>query len=312
MRNERKPWKSVRSLWLTRVGFLMIAFLLWALMELGQERFESRISVPVKLVQTPDDRLIVNPPEWVRVLSKAEGLYAFQERFREQSELELPFDAFESDGRNRYYLTSERFNRLASSIIPSSVSWSLVGDTLWLETSSLTSKLVPVVANLDLQFENPYYAFSDPVLKPDSIFVFGKDEILDTLSAFRLQRYRQTNVNALITYYSSLEMPDGITSPTDVVQVEQDVRPFTEKNLEVRLFSNHPEGHWEPSPRQINVTCRVPLEYYSQLSDVDIRAEVRPVEGGSAVAPVLLTKVPSYVEIIDWSPHYVDLIQRQR
>lgn len=311
MRNERKPWKSVRSLWLTRIGFLFVAFLLWALMELGQERFESRINVPVTLTQTPDDRLIVNPPEVVRVLSKAEGLYAFQERFREQTHIELPFDAFESDGVSRYYLTSERFGRLANSVIPSSVSWRLVGDTLWLETSTLQSKLVPVVANLKLEFETPFYAYGESSLSPDSIFIFGREEILDTLSGLYLQRFSEKNVNSPISYYAELEMPEGLTSPTDVIHVEQDVKQFTEKQLRVRLFSNHLEDHWRPSPNTIQVRCRVPLDAYQQLSDVDIRAEIQAVEGGNAVAPVVLTKVPQYVEVIDWSPQYVDLIQNQ-
>lgn len=308
MRNERKPWKSVRSQWLTRIGFLLIAFTLWALMELGQEKFESRISVPVQLVGTPNDRLIVNPPDVLRVLSKAEGLYAFQEKFREQRELELPFDAFEEGANGSYYLSNDRFAEVASAFLPSSVRWNLV-DTLWLETSSLNGKLVPVVSNLKLTFQEPFYQFGKPQLNPDSIFVFGREEILDTLEAIGLPRYIQTEVNHPISYYAELNLEKGITSTKDVVHVVQDVLPYTEKQLVLRLIVPDEELEYTASPNRVNIRVRVPMDGYEEVDELGFKAVVEPVEGGSAIAPVRVVRVPENVEIIDWSPHYVDLIK---
>lgn len=311
MAKPNKAWKSKRSLWLTRLGFLSLALLLWLLMELSQAEFNSVVEVPVRLDNQPQDQMIVNAPERIKVISRAEGVFAFRERFKEQDQLVLPFDEFESEGLHKFYLTKERFDAIARNYTSNSVDWELAVDTFWLEASNLQRKLVPVRVGIQASFKEPYYKYGKPVVEPDLVFIFGTAEELDTITSLRVPAWKGVDINEDIDFTWQVELSERLSSPTEEIHIHQTVVPYTEKELNVEIGMTNAGGVWTTVPRFVQLTCKVPLSEYGRLGPNQFEAQVMRLDHGDAQVPVRWTRVPDYVEIVDWTPRYVEIIQNK-
>ncbi|NVK28412.1 MAG: hypothetical protein HWE14_10235 [Flavobacteriia bacterium] len=308
MATPNKKWKSKRSLWLSRLGFLMLSFFLWALLQLGQNKFRTTVEVPINLVDTPHDRMILDAPKSVSVVSKSGGLYALREMWRTQDPVRVSFKAFERSGASNLYLTPESFSEATLNDVPNHVEW-LLADTLWIRTSTLQRKAIPVVARLDLQFKDPYYSYGSPLVNPDTLFLFGPPEVLDTMTVFRTPEFSQKEVEEDVVISWKVVTPEGIISPVEEIEIVQKVSTYTEKWVDVELNQVGSAFNWKPIPNKVSVKCRVPLDEYSRLQGSMIRAEVERILSGDAEVPVKFVHHPDFAEIVDWAPRYVEIIE---
>ncbi|KAB2814599.1 YbbR-like domain-containing protein [Phaeocystidibacter luteus] len=308
MAAPNKKWKSKRALWLSRFGFLVLSFFLWSLLQLGQNKFRTTVEVPILLIDTPHDRMILDPPKTVSVVSKSGGLYALREMWKSQDQIELSFKAFERGGTTDLYLSPEAFSEATTDDVPGHVEWTL-SDTLWIHTSTLQRKALPVVARLDLQFEHPYYKHGAPEVNPDTIFLFGPPEVLDTMSVFKTPVFAMTGVEEDVNITWEIVAPEGVLSPVEELEIVQKVAPYTEKWVDVELNKVGSRLSWKPIPNKVSVKCRVPLDEYSRLQGSMIRAEVERILSGDAEVPVKFVHHPDFAEIVDWAPRYVEIIE---
>lgn len=309
-KGNKKEWKSKRSLWLTRLAFLALSCFLWLLLELGSNRYTTTLEVPIHLVDLPRDEMVLKAPDVLRIKSKAAAIYSITGALKDRELISIPFSYLEREADNVYFLTTEGFTDAAAGDIPAYAEWQIMGDTVWITTSSLERKKVPLIPNHNLTYKEPYYAFGKPVLNPDSLFVFGPAELLDTLKSVRLPEYKETNVEEDVEYTWDVVLPERLLSSTRTVEVHQPIAQFTEKWIDVQL-DVPATANWIAQPSMVSVRCRVPLSSYGGIRPKMFNATVTKRADGDAEAAIEWLKIPDDVELIDWTPRYVEIVQKR-
>lgn len=310
LKKDKKAWKNRRSIWLTRLAFLLLSIFLWTLLKLSSSDLHAVVEVPVKLVDQPLNVMLVDPPTSMKVRYSGFGLSGLMERWKDQQEIELPFESFASAGDGRYFLSTDRFQNSVANRAPEGIAWNGLVDTLWIATGSLERVKLPVVSRLHLQFEAPYYKLGQPVISPDSIYIFGPKGILDTMQFYLLPVHSASNVNHQVNVEFPVELSQPLHSSTEQVRVIQEVAPTTEKWVEVELQNETFTNKWKAFPSVVRVRCRVAVEDYSRLHGALFKATYKRLIEGDAEVPVKWDHVPEFVEVLDWTPKYVELIEQ--
>lgn len=305
----KKHWKSKRSLWLTRLAFLALSAFIWGLLKLGTSEFQTTIDVPVRLVDLPSDKIFVNPLKSVKVIVSAPAMYALKEGWIDQDTLPVSFLRFKTMEEGKFYMPSHSFIQNAVGFQSSHVKWVGMKDSLWVQTSSLSKKKLAVHIDLDIDYLEPYYKFKSPVILPDSVFVFGPEDVLDTMKFLQLPTVVESEVSGNIEKLIPLKLPVDLQSPTKVIQVVQRVEPSTLKTVAVTLDNSEFTNQWKAFPESVQVTCRVPLKDFDRLNGDLFMAVYERLESGDAEVPVLWERQPEFAEIVSWSPTYVELIE---
>lgn len=311
IQRAKKEWKNKRSIWLTRLAFLLLSAFIWGLLKLGNSNFQTTITVPLKLMDVPQDIMFVQPLNEVNVRISAPALYAFKEEWTDQDSVRISFNRFTAFDEERYFLKSSSFIQAAQNYVSGNVEWLRLADSTWVNTSSLAKVKVELRANFDLDFIPPYYSFKEPTLTPDSIYVFGPSEVLDTLRYLTLPKVSQTSVESDVNRILPVKLPQGLQSSTKSVAIQQRVEPSTVKWVEVALDNSDYTTKWKAAPEIVNVQCRVPVSDFSRLHGGLFSASYMRLDKGDAVVPIRWNHVPDFVEVLDWSPKYVELIEQR-
>lgn len=301
---------SAKRAWLGRILFIALAGFIWMLLQVAERKFNYQIAVPVELTDVPADLLIITRPDSVLLEVNAAGLYGWRQSWREQDVKRLSFEDFQPTTGGRFFISSRRM--LAEWSLPSegAVAWSALEDTLWVKTSVLERVKLPVESKIKVTYSPPYFGYGKRSIRPDSLFVFGPAEVLDTLRSIPTEVVVKTDVRQSFSTVVALRLPPSTHSSTREVTVSQEVRVFTEKWVEVPLQISGNRGAWKPEPGFVRVKCRVALEDYQRLNgDVFVATYKRNIEG-DAESPIEWTHVPGYVELLDWQPKYVEIIER--
>ncbi|GGH73264.1 YbbR-like domain-containing protein [Phaeocystidibacter marisrubri] len=307
----KKDWKNKRSIWLTRLVFLLLSAFIWGLLKLGNSNIQTTITVPLKLMDVPQDIMFVEPLNEVDVRISAPALYAFREEWTEQDSVRISFNRFTAYDDQHYYLKSASFIQATQNYQPGSVDWIRLADTTWVNTSSLAKVKIELRADFDLDFIPPYYRYKKPILTPDSIYVFGPSEVLDTLRYWKLPTITQSAVDGDVNRILPVNLPVGLQSSTKSVAVQQRVEESTVKWVEVSLNNSDYTTKWKAVPEVVNVKCRVPVSDFGRLHGGLFSASYMRLEKGDAVVPIRWNHVPDFVEVLDWSPKYVELIEQR-
>lgn len=306
---DKTPWKSRRSLWLTRLGFLVLSAFLWLLLQLGDSMYTQEFTVPVQLEKTPRDRMLLQRPSAILIRSEAPGINALRQMWSEPDPITLDFDAFEEREDDVFILTDNAFQNEVGPQISSRVRWKLADDSLVIKTSSLQRKKIAIKAHLELSFEPPYFAQGQPIVTPDSIYVFGAPEIMDSLRVIHVPTFAADDVKDDVSYQWNPELPGELSSLTEVVEIVQRVNAFTEKWVEVPIRLPNQRRTWRPVPEHVRVRCRVPLESHDRLQGSMFKVVINKSEYGSALVPLKWEHIPDFVEVLDWQPHYFEIIE---
>lgn len=306
-----KKWNNRRSVWVSRVAFLLLSAFIWVLLKLGSRDMATTIVLPVNLIDTPQDVMLIDPLKEVRVRSHASGVYLIRANWTDPDPVDISFDLFHKYEGGRYYLTGEDLTDAISEFAPSGTAWESMGDTLWIGTSSLLRKAIPVMTDLNLEFEPPFYKSGEVEVLPDSIYVFGPAEVLDTISVYRLPHYSAQEVEEDITASFEIRLPGNVHSPTSSVRIRQEVAPFTEKWLEIEVDDPPGAFSWKAVPERVRVKCRVAVSDYDRLHSGLFKATYTRLESGDAEVPVRWEHIPSFAEITDWMPKYLELMEVQ-
>lgn len=185
-----------------------------------------------------------------------------------------------------------------------------VGDKLTITLAPRHSKaFVPDISAVDFQFEGMMGLSGKPVIKPDSIVLYGSRESLDkvtTVSAARqtLKHIRVSGRYSLRIDSSWAEYPDLRISASSI-EVWLPVELFIEKKLTipVQLTDEHLNGGGRVRlyPSEVEVTCLVPRNEYSRVKASDFTVAASLPENDKYITPHV-TRFPVAVRVKSVSP----------
>ncbi|MBN2681353.1 MAG: hypothetical protein JXR58_02485 [Bacteroidales bacterium] len=284
------------------------------------ENYSDTISFPVEYTNLPKNQVLIGElPKILDIKIKAKGFKLLNYRLNPPN-VPVVFDVgsyvlnkLEDDNSGRFYiLTSTALEKIQRQLSNDITIVDIKPDTLFFQLSSLSSKKVPVYADLNLELKPQFMLFGDIICKPDSVVVKGPDILLEKLESYPTENYTFRNLSETKTKSINLAQKDGFHLSQQKVKVTVPVEEFAEKSLEIPISTkNVPDSlRLKTSPSLVKVKFTLPFSMFEKILPTDFAAEVdyKYIDESTKNLKVKLAKYPHEIHTISFSPRKVDFI----
>ena len=312
---RRQQWKEIFIF----IFFLLLSFGFWLLQSLQQD-YERRIELPLRYKNVPSEWVLSEGnPEKVSILLRDKGTtliyYSWRANFN-------PVDISLS-GLSRL---SGNSLSVAGSILETAVSKQLISSTsvvsidpreIILRYDSLSSRILPVVENINITTK-PGYQVSDSIkLSRPEVRLYGSRSVLDTLNEIRTKLVFLENASKTKELTAQLDLPEGVKSDYETVKLTIPIEEFTEKKINLPVLCHDIPHNYvlRLFPSTVEVTCNVPVSQFRELTEEKLEIiisfkEFRDYQSTGKI-PVRLTKKPSWVMTTAVLPQELEFIIEQ-
>ncbi len=268
---------------ITFIICLGFALGLWFLNALSKE-YTVTISYPVKYINLPKDKLLINTPAPNLNITVSSGGFAILHQ-----KLSMVFTSLVVDGNNfpsyileadssiRYaaptdklkeYLAEQINNELTvTNIYPDSISFNL---------EQLVEKKFAIKANINYTLLKQHYLSSDITFKPDSVLVLGPKSVLDTLTCVYTQHQSYKDLRQNIQRNLNLENILNCSFDTKRAVMNIQIEEFTEKQFDIPInIINVPDSvDVKLFPSKVKLYFQVGLSQFSEVNEEDFNVFV--------------------------------------
>ncbi len=136
-------------------------------------------------------------------------------------------------------------------------------------------RLLPVEWAGNVQPAAEYYIVGKPELSPEYVKVYGRKDIVDTVSIIRTELVALSQLKDTATVQIALQTPQGVRLGRDSVSLKVVTERFTEKAFVVPIVvQNVPEGECvRLFPQEAEVTVQVGMSRFADVSADDVVAQ---------------------------------------
>jgi len=300
--------------------FIGIATSIWFLWTLEKE-YTTVISNPVEYVNLPDNIVLVDElPSKIQMEVTGKGFAILRHNWDiSKKSLKIDFKVLhpakldETDGQRIELNLNSIKTRLADQLTDIRVI-AVIPNTIPLEFARMVKKMVPIIADLDLELEKQYMLRGSIVIIPDSIEVSGPSSVLDTLSSIFTNPLKLRKVeNAIKRNLGLVAVHEKLTLSEKRVQVEIPIEQYTEKSLDVPVNSiNVPDSlHLKIFPASAKLTFRVVVSEFEAIQPENFNLSVdyaSIVEGNPERLMIEIVQSPEYIDNIKINPETVGYI----
>lgn len=191
-------------------------------------------------------------------------------------------------------------------------------DTVMIPLLTVQKRKLPVVVQDNVTLL-PQRIFSSPrKITPDSVWVTATNDVMDTIQAvYTFPEAPQTIGDTLIKDLQ-LILPEMATASSEVVHVEYDVEPFSEKKLQIPIepVNVAPGYSCRMFPPNAKVSFYVGLSQYEQADEGEFRiaadfSNVHPGDKASRIR-VSILKAPDFIQNVSFEPSYAEFILEKK
>ena len=184
------------------------------------------------------------------------------------------------------------------------------------EFDRLIRKKVPILPIIDINYKLGYERAEDWRIIPDSVWVAGPSNIIDTLNHFPTQAFKKNKVDKQIREILKLSEIPQLKSDLSEVQITAAVNKFTEKTLETFInIKNLPDSLTiKLFPKSVETTFLVLMDNIEEINSSDFLfyCDFNDTHGGKANSlKIKLDNKPDGVRNIRWNPKRLDYLIRQ-
>lgn len=190
----------------------------------------------------------------------------------------------------------------------------VVSDTIYIPMLKQNRKRLPVRLCTKAVLQ-PQHIYSAPTkLSPDSVWVSGTNNYLDTMTAVYTERQPTIQLNDSYTTQFNFVLPQGVSCDYSNVEVKYSVEMLTQKDLQVPVTAiGVPDGYrMMVFPQSITVTFSVGLSNYEKIeaNSFDIVADMSNITPGSSQRRIKLkiAHLPDNIYNINYSPISVEYL----
>ena len=309
---------TLNKLFLRYLVFLCIAMILWYANALRNE-YISEVNFPVRYANLPEEKVLLNElPSHLSLKIRGIGFVLLKYKFNSRR-TPLQYDLSYSS-RLRETLHSEIFysptalyaDRLAQQLSEGAQILAILPDTLFMEFGDITRKKVAVTPNLSLEYEKQFLPKGKPVITPDSLWVEGPGQILDTLKTLYTRLLVQSKTSDTLSLNVSLEPIPLLSYEYQEVHLMIPVEKHTEAEIEVPVVvMNAPEDLMvRLFPGKVKIICMVGLSDYERLNPFlfKVVADYHQISSNTRKLKLNLLQAPDFVSQLSISPGTVDYL----
>ena len=288
-----------------------ISLLFWLLIKLSQDYKANReVAITYRLPATMS--FITIPPKKVRVTLAGKGWDLMYDYFGgRNSEINFNLASLPNQTITNNQLKGKMVENARSSNV-SVVDMNF--DYITVELGESASKKIPVTLEQQLSFAPEHHLPSPIEIIPDSIIISGPSTLLETYTAWPTTLLTLDDLKNTITRPLTLQpnTKAQIVLSTKMVQVRISVEQFTEKSLFLPVMVKNAPDSLKVFPNKIKTNFVIGLSQYDSISAKDFQLEVDlngvPINQANNTAPLLLTKQPTEVKNIRFSPKSVQFL----
>jgi len=170
-------------------------------------------------------------------------------------------------------------------------------------------KVHPVVK---LTFYKEFTLMKTPFTNPDSVWVRGPQNILDTLRAVNTRKYEFNELSHNLLRNVKLEVSPELTCDTKEVLLTIPVEQYTEATFDIPVnIINVPDSLLiKTFPSKVKVSCRIGLSEYNKLSSNSFKAVInfKKRTQGMSKLPVQLSNFLDTIISSDYYPREVEYV----
>lgn len=266
--NKKKPSNKVPKTFLVS---LLFAMLFWSLIKLSRE-YKTVVSFPVEYVNIPQNKLIQNSPlKAIDIQVKGSGFKLVALNFSSKT-IRLDAKKLQRKNQNGYYfLVKNQKLAIQKQITNNYVVDFIVQDTIYLDLGLLTSKKVPVIGHVDLEYKLGYHLVDQLKFTPDSILISGPESQLNKITLINLEKLNlknvSTNINEEVTILETLAF-QKIRFSTKKIQVLGAIDKFTEGTIQLPFeIINQPDSISVTTfPKTLSLVYQVGLSNFNNVN----------------------------------------------
>jgi hypothetical protein len=298
---------------------LALSFFLWFLNSLDK-KYTERILVPVKYVNIPNNKQFSRPlPRELEMTVDASGFTILQYKIGLVfSPLlldvgQLTNNYLDSKYVSRYEVsTMNHKESIARQISNDLQIINIYPDSIYFDVSPMSDRKVRVKPRVKLFFYKEFTSKQPPFTSPDSVWIHGPQNVLDTLKSISTKEYEFNEISHNLLREVKLDLPSGLSTKVKKVLLNVPVEQYTEAAFEIPVnILNLPDSITiKLFPAKIKVSCRVGLSEYANISKNSFKAYISFNPGLLSLSklPVKLGHYPEAVLSAEYYPKEVDYV----
>ena len=187
-------------------------------------------------------------------------------------------------------------------------------DYITVELGKQAHKKVPVILERQFSFAPEHQLQSPIIITPDSIIINGPSALLEDYTAWSTTLLSLSDLRSTVNRPLTLQPNDKpqISLSTSIVQVHIPIEQFTEKSIFLPVTVKNAPDSLRVFPNKIKTSFVVGLSRYDSITAKDFQLEVDlnsvPINQTNNTAPISLTKQPTEIKNIRFSPKSVQFL----
>jgi YbbR domain-containing protein len=286
----------------------------WLMNKLSND-YLRMVSYHVGFYNSNDMRRVFNVETDITAQINTNGFIAARYNIAEQNTIKIDInDKILSKAKN-FVLSSDIFQKFSEQLGDGEKLISLSPDTIYFTYADLQSKRLPVISNLQLAFANEYMQNGNTILKPDSIWITAKQNVLDSLTEIQCITQKHENISRSISGVLEVDLSrlNNVSVQIEKIQFKINVERYSEATITVPLqLTNKPDSlDVMIFPHDIEIKYRAGISNLAKItaSDFMLTADFNEFEksiGGNL--KVNIAAEPKSVLQIDLYPDFVEVV----
>src|SRR5690606_22702567 len=252
--------------------FALFSFLMWFLIKLSED-YTYKVTFKVNYKNIPEDKLLLNTPQGsIDAIVSASGFKIFNYNLFKRS-INIDLLAYNHSEKGFYLVESDLEQEIESQYNELPLRRVLT-DTIHIQYGVNKEKYVKIIPHMNLNFESDYELYEDVNVVPDSMWILGPENIVDSINVLRTVEYVGNNINEDINTTLEIALPedgDRLNFQTKNVNVSAQVEKFSEKIIKTSVIVNNvPDSlSVRTFPATVNILVRTALKDLKKITPED-------------------------------------------
>lgn len=317
VKGERKIWGGGRN-WIILVFSLLLAFFMWSIMKLSASyssyvryRIEASTNIPGRSnTAVSTDVLVIG--------AKSTGFHIIQNLQGAQGNALLldeidgkHFHKYREDS-DLFYLLPDNIRQKIQDALGADVKVeSLATDTLFFEFPVQGNRKVAVVASSAIKYGKQFMPYSEIILKPDSVLIYGDEAVISNIHHVTTQAIKSNDTQHSLSGVVKLNPLKGVRFSQEEIFYSQEVGRFVEHTVNVPVTIGNAPSYANVAivPQEVTIKYRQPFvgaSAYSQ-QDFSVVVEYDEILRKDVVKPNV-ARMPEGILTIDMEPKFVECV----
>lgn len=299
---------------------LLIATFLWLINALNRN-YTKTIAIPVKFVNLPKNKSLSSDlPKEIQADIKASGAKLFFIDFnKKENEIVIDLNNFiksQNQSKSLAINTALSIGNLSRLFNTEIELIKVKPDSIYFSFGKAYKKVVPVIPDLQIDFDT-LYNYGDKVkIYPSSVTLFGDSLLLSNVDEIKTEKIVLNNLNKTINQKAVLILPEGLEERIGIssndVNLIINVDKFTQLNLEVpiEVIGVPANQELKTFPNKTTLHIKVGLLEYDSLQPNQFRVLVdyKDIQKNKHKLPLKIDQQPENISIIKIIPDKVEYL----